>query len=154
MSNKILSLIFFLFLSSCGYEATHSKKNIKKYNFSIGKISFIGDRQVNLKIKQKLNNYTLGKTNKIFNLNISSTVKKVILAKDVAGDPTNFKTNLVINVQVLAGDTFRNKFTIKEKFNYDNTINKFNLKIYEREITNNLTEAAIDKIIFRLSNIQ
>ena len=60
----------FLFLSSCGYEAIHSKKNSLNYNFSISELNFIGDRDINLKMKEKLNNYTLNKKNKNFTLKI------------------------------------------------------------------------------------
>jgi len=41
-----------------------------------------------------------------------------------------------------------------ESFNYDNNSDKFNLKRYEREIKNNLTETISEKLIFKLSNIQ
>ena len=58
MEKKIFTFILLIFLSSCGYEAIYSVKNINNYNFSISKLSFIGDREINLKIKQKLNNYT------------------------------------------------------------------------------------------------
>ena len=47
-----------------------------------------------------------------------------------------------------------NNFIITESFNYNNISNKFNLKKYEEEIKNNLAEAATDKLIFKLSNIQ
>ena len=65
MLKKTFTLIVFFFLSSCGYEAIHSKKNSLNYNFSINELSFIGDRDINLKMKEKLNNYTLNKKIKI-----------------------------------------------------------------------------------------
>ena len=49
---------------------------------------------------------------------------------------------------------FENNFIITESFKYDNISNRFNLKRYEEEIKNNLAEAAADKLIFKLSNIQ
>ena len=58
MEKKIFTFILLIFLSSCGYEAIYSVKNIKNYDFFISKLSFTGDREINLKIKQKLNNYT------------------------------------------------------------------------------------------------
>ena len=48
---------------------------------------------------------------------------------------------------------FTDNFTISEKFTYNNDGNKFDLTVYEKEITRNLTETAIDKLIFKLSNI-
>ncbi|MDB0067209.1 hypothetical protein N9E77_01455 [Candidatus Pelagibacter sp.] len=153
MQKKIFTLILFLFLSSCGYEAIHSKKNTENYDFSIDKLNFIGQREVNLKIKEKLNNYTLSKNNKKFILNISSTSEKTILAKDTSGDATSFQNKIILQVESIMNNKFKNNFTIIEYFNYNNNSNKFELKKYEREIRNTLAEIASDKLIFKLSNI-
>ena len=154
MLKKTFTLVLFLFLSSCGYEAIHSKKNIINYDFYISGVSFEGDRDVNLKIKEKLNNYTQSKKDKDFILSISSTSEKIILAKNTAGDATSFKNTISINVEVLMNNKFKSNFIILESFNYNNVSNKFNLKKYEEEIKNSLAETASDKLIFKLSNIQ
>ena len=154
MQKKILVLLLMLFISSCGYEATYSKKNTKNYNFSINELNFIGDRKVNLKIKEKLNNFIQNKKNKNFTLKISSVSKKIVLAKNTAGDATSFQSVIILNVEVLMNNKFKNNFLIEENFNYNNNSNKFDLKKYENEIKNNLTELATDKLIFKLSNIQ
>ena len=65
MFQKKIILILLLLLSSCGYEAIHSKKNYVNYSFSVSELSLVGERTVNLKIKEKLNNHTLGKKDKI-----------------------------------------------------------------------------------------
>ena len=91
MFQKKIILLLLLLLSSCGYEAIHSKKNSINYDFSISELSFIGDRTINLKIKEKLNNYTQSKKDKDFILRTSSTSEKIILAKNTAGDATSFK---------------------------------------------------------------
>ena len=154
MQTKIIIFLILLFLSSCGYESIHSKKNSINYNFSIDKIDLIGDKEINLKIKEKLNNYTLSQKNKNFILKISSTSKKVVLAKNTAGDATSFQNLITVNVEVSMNDEFKNKFIIEQKFNYNNNSNKFNLKRYEKDIKNNLAETATDRLIFKLSNIQ
>jgi len=154
MFQKKIILLLLLLLSSCGYEAIHSKKNSVNYNFSISELSFVGERTVNLKIKEKLNNYTQSKKDKNFILKISSTSEKIILAKNITGDATSFKNTISINVQVLINNKFKNNFIILESFNYNNISNKFNLKKYEEQIKNNLAEIASDKLIFKLSNIR
>ena len=154
MQKKILLLVVFLFLTSCGYEAIHSKKNIIIYNFSISEISFLGDRKVNLKIKEKLKNYTISNNDKKFIIKISSTSEKIALAKNTVGDTTSFKSIVSINVEVLMNNKFKNNLIISESFNYKNATNKFDLKRYEREIKNNLAQTVTDKLIFKLSNIQ
>ena len=154
MFKKTYILVLFLFLSSCGYEAINSKKNSINYNFSINKLTFIGERNVNLKIKEKLNNYTLYKKDKNFVLKISSRAEKVVLAKNLAGDPTSFKSTIIVNAEALIENTSKNNFQFIENFNYNNLDNKFDLKRYEREIKNNLAETVAEKLIFRLSNIK
>ena len=154
MLKKTFLLFLFLFTTACGYEAIHSKKNKVDYDFAISKLTFIGDRSVNLKIKEKLNNYTLVKKNKNFALTISSQAKKEVFAKNVAGNPTSFKSIIIIDVKVLMENKLKSNLRIVESFNYNNDTNKFNLKKYESEIINNLTETASDRLIFKLSNIQ
>ncbi len=154
MFQKKIILLLLLLLSSCGYESIYSKKNSSNYVFSISDLSFVGDKTVNVKIKEKLNNYAQGKKGKDFILRISSTSKKITLAKNAAGDATSFKNSISINVEVLMNNKFKSNFIILESFNYNNISNKFNLKKYEEEIKGNLAEAASDKLIFKLSNIQ
>ena len=154
MFQKKIIIIFLLLLSSCGYEAIHSKKNSVNYIFSVSELSFFGEKTVNQKIKQKLNNYTQNKKDKDFILRISSTSEKIILAKNIAGDATSFKNTISIDIKVLMNNKFENNFIIMESFNYNNISNKFNLNKYEEEIKENLAEAAADKLIFKLSNIK
>ena len=154
MQKKKILLLFFLFLSSCGYDAIYSKKNSTNYSFSISKLNFIGDRDVNLKMKERLNSYTLNKENKDFKIKISSTSSKTVAAKDTTGDATSFKNTLIINVEISTNDKLKNSFVMSESFNYNNNSDKFSLKRYEREIKNNLAETISEKLIFKLSNIQ
>ena len=154
MLRKQIILLLLLLLSSCGYEAIYSKKNSANYDFTVSDLSFVGDRVVNLKIKEKLKNYTQDKKEKDFILKISSTSEKVILSKNTAGDATSFKNSVSINVEVLMNNKFKSNFIILESFNYNNISNKFDLKQLEKDIKNNLAEVAADKLIFKLSNIQ
>jgi len=154
MGKKIFIFILLLFLSSCGYEAIHSKKNKKNYDFSISEVKFIGDREVNLKIKERLNNYTLVEKNKDFTLKISSNLKKLILIKDDAGDATNFKIEITSNIDIFSDTKLKSNFIIVESFDYNNNSDKFELKSYEREIKNNLANTISEKLIFKLAKVQ
>jgi hypothetical protein len=154
MLQKQIILLLLLLLSSCGYEAIYSKKNSVNYSFSVSELNFVGDRTVNLKVKEKLNNYAQAKKDKDFILKISSTSEKITLAKNTAGDATSFKNSISINVEVLMNNKFKSNFIILESFNYNSISNKFNLKKYEEEIKNNLAETASDRLIFKLSDIQ
>ena len=105
-------------------------------------------------VKEILNNYTLNKKDKDFTLKISSTSEKKILAKNILGDATSFQKIIVVNIEVLENNKIRKNLTLSEKFTYSNNDNKFNLTTYEKEIIKNLTETTVDKLIFKLSNIQ
>ena len=154
MQKKIFSFLLLFFLSSCGYEAIYSKKNSTNYNFFISELNFIGDRDVNLRMKEKLKNYTLNEKDKNFTIKISSTSTKVIAAKNTSGDAVTFKNTIATNIDVSMKGKFKNNFVIVESFNYNNNSNRFSLKRYEREIKNNLAETITDKLILKLSNIQ
>ena len=154
MQKKIILFLFLLFLSSCSYEAIYSKKNSINSNFSISKLNFVGDREVNLKLKERLKNYTLDEKNKNFALKIYSTSIKVIAAKNTSGDPTSFKNTVTLNFEISMNGKLKNSFVIVESFNYNNDSNKFSLKKYEKEIKSNLAETMAEKLIFRLANIQ
>ncbi len=154
MEKRIFTFILLLFLSSCGYEAIHSKKNKENYDFSVSELKFIGDRDVNLKIKERLNNYTLIKKDKDFKLKILSDLEKLILVKNDAGDATNFKTKITVNIDIFNDTKFKSNIVIIESFNYNNNNNKFELKSYEKEIKNNLANTISEKLIFKLSKMQ
>ena len=154
MKKKIFTFLLFLFLSSCGYEATYSLKNRAIYTFSISEVVLTGDRQINLKIKQLLNPYNNPKIEeeKNFVLNISSSSEKIITTKDAAGDAVKFKNEITVKVQVFLDKKNTSNLVIIEDFIYDNNSNTFELRAYENQIKNNLAEAAVDKILFKLVN--
>tara|TARA_B110000027_G_scaffold31548_1_gene34867 strand:+ start:934 stop:1404 length:471 start_codon:yes stop_codon:yes gene_type:complete len=155
MKKKIFTLLIFLFLSSCGYEAIYSLKNRVNYAFSISELNFIGDRQVNLKIKQILSSYNNPniEEERNFSLTISSASEKIITTKDASGDATKFKNEITVDVQVSLNNKYKTSFVITEDFIYNNNSNTFELRAYENQIKNNLAEAAVDKVIIRLANI-
>ena len=102
MINKTFILIFFLFVCSCGYQPIYSKKNIANNSFSINQLIFEGDKNINLRMKEKLNSYKLIKKDRNFTLKIKSDSDKIILAKNLAGDPTDFKITVTIIVEIIS----------------------------------------------------
>jgi len=89
-----------------------------------------------------------------FILKITSTSEKIILAKDTAGDSTNFKIETIVNIDVFNKEKLKSNFIITESFNYENNSNKFELKNYEKEIKRNLADIITEKLIFKLANIK
>ena len=154
MLKKILIPILLLFLTTCGYEAMYSQKNIANHSFSISEMVLDGENNINIRIKSKLNNYTLVEKDKQFILKIKSSLEKITLAKNIAGDATKYRSVLKLGVQVVLENNLVNNLEIIESFDYDSIENTFDLKRYEKEIQNTLANTAIDKLIFKLTNIQ
>ena len=117
-------------------------------------MNFIGDRVLNIKIKEKLNIYSKSVNERIFILEITSKSEKITIAKDSAGDPTDFKNVIQVSVSVFIDDELKDNFLISENFSYKNNSDKFELESYEREIKNNLAELATEKLIIKISDIQ
>ena len=158
MKQKIFTFLLFLFLSSCGYEAIYSLKSRANYAFQISKLELSGDRQVNLKMKQILSSYNnpniVIENGKIFELKISSDSEKIITTKNASGDATKFKNETTLKVQVSMDGVIKTNFSVTENFIYNNNSNTSQLRDYENQIKNNLTEAAVDKIIIKLALIK
>ena len=145
---KIFTTLSFLLLLSCGYEPIYSKKQINNnYNFSINTINLIGDNKVNQILKNKLKK----KSNKEeisteFNLNLNSRIVKNVTSKDKKGNPKRFSIKIIINLGVFENEILKGKKNFEERFEYNNRSNKFDLKQYEKNITNNLISKLSDKI--------
>ena len=158
MKQKIFTFLLFLFLSSCGYEAIYSLKNRVNYAFQISKLELSGDRQVNLKTKQILSSYSNPnieiENSKIFELKISSESEKITTTKNASGNATKFENEITLKVQVSMGGTIISNFSVTENFIYNNNSNTSELRSYENQIKNNLTEAAVKKITSKLAIIK
>ena len=158
MKKKIFTFLLFLFLSSCGYEAIYSLKNRANYAFQISKLELSGDRQINLKMKQILSSYSNPniaiENRKIFELKISSDSEKITTTKNASGDATKFNNKIRLDVQVTMDEKVKLNFSVTENFIYNNNSNTSELRSYENQIKNNLTEAAVDKITSKLALIK
>ena len=57
-----------------------------------------------------------------------------------------------MKVQILLDEGNTKNLVIIEDFIYDNNSDTFELRSYENQIKNNLAEAAVNKILFKLAN--
>ena len=146
MIKKIILLSFLLlFLNNCGYTPIYSKKS---QDFQIDEIETSGEIKVNKLLYNKLKVYSDNPiANKTFNLNIISKSTKTIIAKDKKGNPSQFSIELSIALQIT--DSFNNKVDriFSESSAYDNNDNKFNLRKYEDNLIENMTETIFSEII-------
>ena len=155
MLKNITIIALLIFITNCGYQAQYSKKNIINYNnFSIDRINFIGDRDVNIRIKEQLSAYSSVKTSNHFTLEINTATIKTIIAKDLKGDPSLF--NLEIKTIVLLRDeeNIGKQILLKENIKYKNSEDKFEIKRNEKELKINLAEKISSDLIYRMSNFE
>ena len=153
---KIINTLSLLLLLSCGYEPIYSKKQSNSnYNFSINSINYIGDNRVNGILKNKLKKI-INKEEKStgLNLNLNSTLIKVITSKDKKGNPKRFSIKIIINLEVYESEILKGKRYFEEKFEYNNKSNKFDLRQYEKNITDNLSSELSDKINRYLNSLK
>ena len=153
---KIITTISFLLLLSCGYEPIYSKKKINNnYNFSINMINLVGDNKVNQILKNKFKkNLNQEKSSTEFNLNLNSKVVKTVTSKDKKGNPKRFSIKIIINLEVFESEILKSEKKFEKNFEYNNRSNKFDLKQYEKNITDNLSLELSEKINTYLNSLQ
>ena len=147
---KIILVLSFLLLVSCGYQPIFSSKTS---NFLIEEIIYNKNDKISLKIR---NNLTyLSKTEnyiRVIRLKLSSKKKIDISSKDSKGDPLVYKMTISTNVEIYSNNELTMQKNITKNFSYKNTENKFDLKQYEKTIENNLIETIKEDIILILYN--
>ena len=157
MIKKTLIIILLFTLNSCGYEATYSQKNIisgAAGKFSIEKINFTGDREINKKIEEKLNSYIKNKKKKSYTLEIITNNTKSTISKNSSGDPTIFRLTVEVIVSIKDQKGSTDQFTFTENIKYNNDADKFQLKRYEKDIKIGIAETISSNLIFKIINIQ
>ena len=140
--NKILTILTFFLLFSCGFEPIYSQKKLdSNYNFTIESIGFSGNNNINQYLKNNLVNYINNKDKEIkYDLIINSRIVKTITSKNEKGNPEIFYTKIQINVDIIEDDKIKNKTIFEEGFEYKNKSSKFKLNEYEKNIQKNLTD--------------
>jgi hypothetical protein len=152
MLKNIVLVTLLIFTMSCGYEPIYSKKNMEGNNtFSITELNFIGNRVINIKIKEKLSLYLGDKEEKKYKLKINSKSLKTIISKDLKGDPSIFNLYTEIIVQIQKEDGMNKQEIFKQNFKYNNIQDKFELKNNEKQISKNMAEIIAKDIIYKLS---
>ena len=153
MIKKIFFISFIIiFISGCGYTPIYSKKD---QNFKLGKIETLGNTKLNKTIIRNINNFTdkNSNTNKIFNLEIETNLKKNTKSKDTKGNAKTFEikivTNLIVNKDELN--------SLEKSFSYSSFYNtmdsEFELNKYEKTIEKTLISKISQKIIVYLKTL-
>jgi hypothetical protein len=134
-----ISLIFFL--TNCGFTPIYL--NDTDLNFSIEKVNYIGDRDLNNFLKTNLIKYKNEKSkNKIY-IEANSTYRKIILSKDSAGETTSYQLEAEVIFSIMP---LNKKIRIKENEIMESKEDKFEEARYERSIKQNFASAISNKL--------
>ena len=155
MKKKVVIILSFLLLLSCGFEPIYSKKELeKKFNFSISRIQFSGENTINQFLKNDLKNYVNIESKPIkYRLNINSKKVITITSKNKKGNAELFYMEIIINLDVYKGSVFEKSITLEDGFEYKNKSNKFELEKYEKSIIENISSRLSRNIIEQLYSI-
>ncbi len=148
---KIFALMLILLITSCGYEPLFSSKNS---DFAIYNVDYLGEKKLNSQINNSLKIYKDTKNKKnIYSAKIKTTKKKSIVTKDTKGNAKIYLIEIDVELKIYENDNLKNTKIFKERFNYNNSSNKFQLKQYEKNIESNLINEIIKGITLYLYSI-
>ena len=150
---KKIFLIFVLLnlLNHCDYKPVYSNQN--KINYKIIITSFNGDKDINNSITENLRRNSNGNSDKIININFETKYTKDILAKNTAGNITDYQIN-VSAIFTIQKENDLKTLKLNEKFNFQKMSDKYEEKNYELNIKRNLANSISQKLLLRLAMIK
>ena len=137
-------------LSSCGYKAIYSNKNL---NLNITKIEKIKKNKLNLTIEKRLNNISNNRALNKISLKIDAEKKIKIISKDMQGDPSRYQMIVKLNIIIIDDQNKKIIKNITKRFSYNTNSNRFTLSQYEKEIEEVLINKIFDELIKDLSKL-
>ena len=138
-------LIVFIFFVSCSYIPIYKTEQISK--FKLETIKHSGDKKIGIELVNNLERFKDRNSNNIFDIYLTSVKKESIVSKDKKGDPTSYKIELEINLDLISKNNdkkFSKKF-VKET-TYNSTENNFELNRYKVKLEKNLTSQILKEI--------
>ena len=150
MKKYIYIILIPLFLFSCEYKPIYSDKN--DYNFSIEKINFEGNSEINNLVEKKLIRFLNRNVNKKFIITTNSSYKKISQSKNLTGKTTDYLITIEIIFKIEKGN--EQKTLIKrEEFLIKNFSDKFEENKLEKAKKESLVNSMINEFIIQLSRI-
>ena len=149
MKKAIFTILIFLFTSSCGYQPLV----FKNADLSIKLDELGGNSKINYIIKNRLKIYE--EKNNNYNLEIvDSNINKIVASMDTKGNPKSYQLSveLIINLKENTNIIIKDKNFISTT-NYNTISSKFDLKKYEDNLIENLTEKISDEIILYIQTL-
>ena len=150
MKKITLTLILFLMLTSCGYKALYSNKNL---NLNIIKIEKIKKNRLNLTIEKRLNNFSNNQSLNKISLEIDTEKQIKVISKNMQGNPSRYQMIIKLNINIIDDQNKKISKNITQHFSYNINSNRFKLSQYEKEVEEVLINKIIDELIKDLSKL-
>ena len=149
MKKIYITIVFLLFLQSCGYSPIYSVN--QKVDFYIESINFDnGDTELSNYIDLNLNNYTNKKNEKKYKIDASVQYLKKIVSKNTTGEVEKYE--LISNISFTISSLKKVKtININEIFNMNNFDDEFEERQYEQEIKKNMARSIVSRLMLQLS---
>ena len=151
MKKIYISIVFFLFLQSCGYVPIYSVN--QKINFYIESINFENsDDELSNYIDLNLINYTNKKDGKKYKIDANVQYLKTVISKNTAGEVEEYE--LISNISFTISSLKEvKKVDMNEIFKMNNFDDEFEERQYEKEIKKNMARSIVSRLILQLSRI-
>ena len=150
MKKYIYIILIPLFLFSCEYKPIYSDKN--DYNFSIEKINFEGNSEINNLVEKKLIRFLNRDVNKKFIITTISSYKKISQSKNLTGKTTDYIITIEIIFKIKKGNEQKTLIN-KEEFMIKSFSDKFEENKLEKIKKKDLVNSMVNELIIQLSRI-
>ena len=147
----IVYLIFFLFLSGCGFKIVNQSGNQK---YKINEIEFKGEKRINYFIKNKLlrksNNDNL---NNEITLIVNTSKNKIIKEKNIKNEITKYEISITSNIIAKTIENNSYEFSVLSEGDYSVSEQNSATISTEKKLIKILSQDLADKIIAELNLI-
>ena len=148
MLKKTTLLLLLCFLWSCGYEPLYLKKNDLKQTIKV--VNIDGDQKINKFIISSLGIKEDKGSPTGYILTLKSSKKIDVISKDKTGNPSIYKTSIIVNFSLTNEETIVKQKEFSSSFTYNNSQSKFDLFQYQKNIELNLINEISEKIFIYL----
>ncbi len=155
MNKFIFKILVLLLISSCGFKVVNQSSLI---NFSISKITMVGDKRINYNLKNKILYTIKNKNNRTINIIINTKKEKTIKDKNIKNEIIKYQIKVSAIVKIKDKNYSNIKpINIEQIGNFDvanqysQTLN--NEKNLIKTLSESLANELIDEIIRRMNDL-
>lgn len=155
MNKFIFKILVLLLISSCGFKVVNQSSLI---NFSISKITMVGDKRINYNLKNKILSTIKDTNNRTINLIINTKKEKTIKDKNIKNEIIKYQIKVSAIVKIKDKNYSNIKpINIEQIGNFDvanqysQTLN--NEKNLIKTLSESLANELIDEIIRRMNDL-